>query len=63
MHILWPRDYADEIVRRFRHTLETGEPYAVPERMEQRLDTGAVEYYEWQIHRIPLPEGLWRAKE
>jgi len=56
MHILWPEDYANEIVQRFRHTLNTGEPYSTPEHAEQRLDRGVVEYYQWQIHRIPLPD-------
>ena len=32
IHLLWPKAYADEIVRRFRHTLETGEPHVVAER-------------------------------
>jgi len=57
MHILWPRRHADEIVQRFRHTLETGEPYAVPEFIQQRLDRGLTEYYEWRIDRMPLPDG------
>ena len=57
IHILWPRECADEVVRRFRHTLETGEPYVTPEHVEQRLDRGATEYYEWRIHRIVLPDG------
>lgn len=57
IRILWPKAYADEIVQRFRHTLETGEAYVTPERIEQRLDRGVTEYYEWQIHRIPLPDG------
>ncbi len=57
IHILWPKEYADEIVKRFRHTLVTGEPYVVPEWTEKRLDRGAIEYYEWRINRIPLPEG------
>ena len=57
MHILWPKAYADELVERFRHTLETGEPYSVPERIEERLDRGVREYYEWKINRLPLPEG------
>ena len=56
MHILWPKAYADEIVQ-YRHTLETGEPYLTPERIEERLDTKMIEYYEWQIDRIPLPQG------
>jgi PAS domain S-box-containing protein len=57
MHVLWPRHYADEVVRLFRHTLETGEPYSTPEHIEQRLDRGVTEYYEWWINRIPLTEG------
>jgi PAS domain S-box-containing protein len=57
VHRLWPQDYADEMVRRFRHTLETGEPHFVPERIEERRDRKVLEYYEWQIHRIRLPDG------
>jgi PAS domain S-box-containing protein len=56
MHQLWPGDYAQEILERFRHTLETGEPHSTPERGEQRLDLGVTQYYEWQIHRITLPD-------
>ncbi|MDZ8183382.1 MAG: PAS domain S-box protein [Nostoc sp. ChiSLP02] len=59
IHILWPQEYADEVVQRFRHTLETGEPYFVPEQIKQRRDRNAIEYYEWQINRIPLPEGRY----
>ncbi len=59
IHILWHKEYADEIVERFRHTLETGEPYIVPERIEERRDRGVREFYEWQINRIPLPEGRY----
>jgi PAS domain S-box-containing protein len=55
MRVLWPTAYADEVVRIFRHTLETGEPYLVPERVEERLDRKVTEFYEWQINRIPLP--------
>ena len=54
---LWPRPFADEIVGVFRHTLKTGEPYFSAERIEQRADTEVVEAYEWQVNRIPLPEG------
>lgn len=57
VHILWPKEYADEVSSRFRHTLETGEPYLAPERIEQRRDLGATQVYEWQISRIPLPDG------
>jgi PAS domain S-box-containing protein len=59
IRVLWPRDYADEIVRVFRHTLATGEPYFAPERVEARADRQVTEVYEWQVHRIPLPDGLF----
>ena len=45
------------IVDRFRHTRDTGEPYRVPEFSEERYDRKEREYYDWQIHRIPLPDG------
>jgi PAS domain S-box-containing protein len=57
IHILWPETCADEVVERFRHTLETGEPYFVAEHMGERRDRGVREIYEWQINRITLPEG------
>ena len=38
IHRLWPREYTDEITRRFRHTLATGEPHHVPEKIETRSD-------------------------
>jgi len=56
MHLLWPSDYAEEIVQRFRQTLETGEPYSTSERREQRVDLGVTQHYEWQINRITLPD-------
>jgi PAS domain S-box-containing protein len=55
--ILWPKNYAQELVRIFRHTLETGEPHFMPERVEQRRDRGVLEVYEWQAHRILQPDG------
>jgi PAS domain S-box-containing protein len=57
IHIQWEKPYADEIVRVFRHTLETGESHVEAERVERRADRRELEYYEWQIHRILLPEG------
>jgi PAS domain S-box-containing protein len=59
IHILWPEDYADEVVRLFRHTLETGEPYVAPEHIEERRDRKVREFYEWRINRIALPEGRY----
>ncbi|HEX2466411.1 MAG TPA: ATP-binding protein, partial [Thermoanaerobaculia bacterium] len=57
MHLIWEENYADEVVRVFRHTLETGEPFFTPERAEFRIDRGVTEYYEWRLDRIPLPDG------
>lgn len=57
LHIFWPKAQADEAIQQFRHTLETGEPCFVPEMIERRADREAIEYYEWQISRIPLPDG------
>ena len=53
----WPRERADEVLRLFRRTLETGEPHVVPEYIGERLDRRVIEYYEWQINRITLPDG------
>ena len=57
IHILWPSAKADEAIRQFRHTLATGEACYVPELIELRADRQTIEYYEWQINRIPLPDG------
>ena len=59
IHILWQEDYGDEIVRIYRQTLETGEPYITPERIEDRKDREAIEYYEWRVDRIVLPDGRY----
>ena len=56
MHILWASEYADEVVRIFRHTLETGEPFQKSESIHHRRDRDVKEFYEWRIDRIPLPE-------
>jgi two-component system, chemotaxis family, CheB/CheR fusion protein len=57
MHILWPDTVAAEIIDRFRHTLATGEPYHSPHFTNPRNDVGTVESYEWELHRIELPDG------
>lgn len=57
IRILWTRDFADEIVQRFRYTLATGEPFAAPEQIRERRDRGTTEAYKWEIHRIPTPDG------
>ena len=57
LHILWPTTYADEVVRLFQRTLETGQPHFVPEHIEARHDIQKTQVHEWQINRIPLPDG------
>jgi PAS domain S-box-containing protein len=59
VHILWNRDYADQVVKIFRHTLETGEPYATPEQSQYRIDRRTREYYQWRLDRILLPDGRY----
>jgi PAS domain S-box-containing protein len=53
----WTQDHADEIVRLFRHTLETGESCATRERLMSAAGVAEPRHYEWQINRIPLPDG------
>ena len=57
MHILWPSARVDGVVEQFRHTLNTGVACYVAELIETRADRQTTEYYEWQINRIPLPDG------
>ena len=59
MRILWPEPVAAEIIAAFRHTLETGEPYYSPRFINPRHDVGTVESYEWELHRMTLPDGQY----
>jgi PAS domain S-box-containing protein len=51
------KSYADEIVRIFRHTLATGEPYLQHKHAVVRPGRDVVEYFEWRLERITLPDG------
>jgi PAS domain S-box-containing protein len=55
-HALWTREQAPDVVAQFRRTLETGEPYVVAEHRDGSGESSEPTYYEWEIHRIPLPE-------
>jgi PAS domain S-box-containing protein len=57
MHVLWEKDHADEMVRIFRHTHATGEPYVSNGRPALRIDRGTIEDYAWHLDRITLPDG------
>ncbi|MDA8743563.1 PAS domain S-box protein [Rubripirellula amarantea] len=55
MRTIWPQAFATEAIKRFRHTLETGEPYTAPLLIERRADRQTIESYDWKIKRIRLP--------
>jgi PAS domain S-box-containing protein len=55
MRILWPEQVAADIVSAFRRTLDTGQPFYSPRFTNPRSDVEAVESYEWELHRIMLP--------
>ncbi|HKY71509.1 MAG TPA: PAS domain S-box protein [Nitrospira sp.] len=59
MRILWPEPVAADIIAVFRQTLETGEPYYSPRFTNPRHDVEAVESYEWEVHRLTLPDGQY----
>ena len=58
LHILWEKNYVDEIMRIFRHTLETGESFAMP---EQRRAPHRSRWHQYlrssALDRITLPDG------
>ncbi len=54
---IWPEPYAQELLARFAHTLQTGEPYRHAEHSERRVDRDRVEHYEWEIRRTELEDG------
>ena len=57
MQLIWPTDKANEVIETYKHTLETGQSSLKKEMIEQRIDRGTTEYYAWEIHRTPLPNG------
>lgn len=59
MHILWPEEVAGEIIGLFRHTLDTGEAYRSRDFFNPRLDAESREAYEWELHRMTLPDGQY----
>jgi signal transduction histidine kinase/DNA-binding response OmpR family regulator len=61
IHSMRPKEYADEVVRIFRRVLDTGEAFVTSERMEALSGRGPAEHYEWQVSRIPLPDGRFGA--
>jgi PAS domain S-box-containing protein len=56
---IWTEPFASEVLTRFRHVLETGDPYVSPSIVEHRQDIGEREAYDWRIERITLPDGRY----
>lgn len=54
---IWPEPAASECLGEFEHTLATGESYHSPRFVSRREDLGTTESYEWELHRIVLPDG------
>lgn len=61
IHIVWPKPFADAVVKVFRHTAETGESYVSTETAETRADRQVTEHYEWRVDRIRQPDGRFGA--
>ncbi|MDQ6911717.1 MAG: PAS domain-containing protein, partial [Verrucomicrobiota bacterium] len=57
LRLLWPEPLVVELIQRYRHTLVTGEPFIQKGFTGKRQDRKAEEYYDWEIHRISLPDG------
>src|SRR5688572_3636684 len=57
LQVIWDEPFASEAIGRFRHTLETGEPYEATRTVERRHDVADVEAYDWRIDRVTLPDG------
>jgi len=59
IRILWPEDVAASVIKEFRNTLDTGQPYYSHDYVHPRADIDGVEAYEWQLHRLTLPDGTY----
>lgn len=57
LHTIWPEEFANEAIGRFRNTLETGLPYRAPGMVERRADVDETEAYDWMIERLVLHDG------
>lgn len=57
LRTIWREPFATEVIERFRHTLQTGEPYRAASTVEVRADIDATEAYDWKIERVMLPDG------
>jgi PAS domain S-box-containing protein len=59
MHRMWNDAFAADAVARYRHTLETGEPYRSALMTEKRRHNDTTESYDWTLERIVMPDGRY----
>ncbi|HSL44819.1 MAG TPA: PAS domain S-box protein [Anaerolineales bacterium] len=59
LRIVWKEPFATEAIERFRHTLRTGESFISPPTIEPRANIEEIQSYDWQIHRITMPDGTF----
>jgi PAS domain S-box-containing protein len=59
LRIVWTEPFASKAIERFRHTLRTGEPYISPTITARRANVDETQSYDWQIHRIIMPDGSY----
>ena len=57
LRCIWEEPFASEAIARFRHVLASGESFVSSPTTERRANVDALESYDWQLHRITLPEG------
>jgi PAS domain S-box-containing protein len=59
LRVIWGEPLAAQAIERFRHTLDTGEPFVSPGTIERRHDADEMEAFDWRIERITLPDGRY----
>ncbi|HEX5810258.1 MAG TPA: PAS domain S-box protein, partial [Anaerolineales bacterium] len=59
LRIVWQEPFATEAIERFRYTLRTGESFLSPPVIEPRANIDEIQSYDWQIHRITMPDGTY----
>ncbi|HIK15665.1 MAG TPA: PAS domain S-box protein [Leptolyngbyaceae cyanobacterium M33_DOE_097] len=57
LRTIWQEPFATEAINHFQRTLASGESYYSPMIIEPRANINEIQAYDWQIHRITLPDG------
>ncbi|MBA2665520.1 MAG: diguanylate cyclase [Trueperaceae bacterium] len=57
MRLVWGEELAEDVVRAFRYTLETGAPQHEEDLEANVAGQGVSAYYDWRIDRLLLPDG------